>query len=464
MSVPEAKQPPPPLDPSLTPPPASRIRYRVLGLLALMTFVLYLDRICIAQAETSIRRDLGLTKTQTGYIFAAFTLAYGLFELPAGYLGDRYGSRRVLVRIVIWWSAFTALTGMATSYIQLLIVRFLFGAGEAGALPNAARVLQRWFPVTSRGRAHGLITTAMMLGGGLAPLVTAWLIGAVGWRMSFLVLGVIGVVWATAFGIFFREIPAEHPLVNDGELALIAAGRDRADAPDAHGASAAGLSTPWRAIFTSVDFWLLGALMTCSAAVVYMLISWMPTYFKEARGLSDRAAGLNTTIVLLGGAAGCLLGGFSADWLVARLRRSAAWRLMGVSAYLVAASALMWGLRADNLAACTGCLSLCCLAVHTQVPAWWGTMTHISGRHVGVLFAMGNSLGVPAAMASQIVLGTMSDELGRQGYTGRAAWDPLLTQYGLVLLAGAVLWMLVRPDRANIDRVEPSPSEPTTGQ
>ena len=131
------------------------VRYRVLAFLAAMTFVLYLDRVCIGQAGPQIQRDLGISETAWGYVVAAFTLSYALFEFPTGRWGDRFGSRGVLTRIVIWWSLFTALTGAASGLVILLAVRFLFGAGEAGALPNAARVLRAWFPESSRGRARG---------------------------------------------------------------------------------------------------------------------------------------------------------------------------------------------------------------------------------------------------------------------------------------------------------------------
>ena len=137
----------------------TRVRYGVLAFLAAMTFILYLDRSCINQAAPVIKRDLGITETQKGLIFGAFTLAYAIFEIPAGRWGDRYGSRRIMTRIVLWWSFFTALTGAAWGFGSLIAVRFLFGAGEAGALPNSARILRNWFPDSSRGRAQGIVTT-----------------------------------------------------------------------------------------------------------------------------------------------------------------------------------------------------------------------------------------------------------------------------------------------------------------
>ena len=190
-----------------------------------MTFILYLDRSCINQAAPVIKRELGISETQKGFIFSAFALAYALFEIPAGRWGDRFGSRRILTRIVLWWSFFTALTGAAGGFASLLVIRFLFGAGEAGALPNSARILREWFPDSSRGRAQGIVTTAMLLGGAASYTTSQWLIDWVGWRWSFAVFALIGVGWALAFYAWFRDDPAEHPRPNDAERRLISEGR-----------------------------------------------------------------------------------------------------------------------------------------------------------------------------------------------------------------------------------------------
>src|SRR5262249_12202899 len=182
----------------------TRVRFGVLAFLAAMTFVLYLDRACIGQALPVIQRELSLSETNKAAILNAFALAYALFEIPAGRWGDRFGSRGVLTRIVVWWSIFTALTGAAWGFLMLVVVRFLFGAGEAGALPNAARVLREWFPDSSRARAQGLVTAAMMLGGATAPWASQQLINIVGWRWTFVAFAMCGVVWAIAFYVWFR--------------------------------------------------------------------------------------------------------------------------------------------------------------------------------------------------------------------------------------------------------------------
>ncbi|MFO0846025.1 MAG: MFS transporter [Gemmataceae bacterium] len=208
---------------SIPPAPPSRARIGVLAFLCTLTFVLYLDRVCIAQALPRIRDDLGLSLKEGAYVLMAFQLAYGLFEVPTGHWGDRIGSRAVLTRIAVWWSLFTALTAACTGLYSLLAVRFLFGVGEAGALPNVARVVARWFPQPERGRVTGIVQTTMVLGGATSPLLAAYIIESLGCRWAFVLFGTTGVVWA-AFFRWFRDDPAQHPQVNPGELAALGDG------------------------------------------------------------------------------------------------------------------------------------------------------------------------------------------------------------------------------------------------
>ena len=166
-------------------PDPTRARFILALWLCGLTGILYLDRICMSQAVVPIQRELGLSNTEISYVMMAFTLAYGLFEIPTGRMGDRFGSRTVLTRIVLWWSVFTALTGACSGLITLLIVRFLFGVGEAGAFPNAIRVIARWYPLRERGRIQGVMLASAQFGAVLAPVGAAWLIETLGWRWTF---------------------------------------------------------------------------------------------------------------------------------------------------------------------------------------------------------------------------------------------------------------------------------------
>src|SRR5882724_4025997 len=205
----------------------TNVRYQVLGWTCALSMLTYIDRVCIKQVEPEMTQALGLSTQQFAWVFAAFGLAYALFEVPSGWLGDRFGPRRVLCRIVLWWSVFTALTGLVfrfsldlgwfvfDSLTLLLLIRFLFGAGEAGAYPNIARAMRNWFPYGRRGLAQGLLWMFGRWGGAFAPFLIGAFTVFLGWPGAFVAFGVLGICWVAAFAIFFRDHPDRHPGVND---------------------------------------------------------------------------------------------------------------------------------------------------------------------------------------------------------------------------------------------------------
>src|ERR1051325_6865885 len=271
----------------------SRARFTLLRFAFALSVVTYLDRVCIATAATSIREDLHLSAVQMGWIFSAFTLAYAIFEIPSGWLGDMIGPRKVLTRIVLWWSVFTVATGVAWNYASMLTFRFLFGAGEAGAFPNSSRSFSQWFPTKERGRAHGIIFMGTRLGGALAPPLGVALIAATGWRGSFWTFGSVGVFWAILWWRWFRDDPAKHPSVNAEELRIIQEGR-AADAVYRR-------QIEWKALLNAN---LLFICLTYFAFGygLYFYLTWLQTYLREARGFSATQAGLLASVVLLCGA------------------------------------------------------------------------------------------------------------------------------------------------------------------
>lgn len=419
-------------------PPRSRARLLLAAWLCGLTAILYLDRVCMAQAVVPMQAELGLSNTEVGYALMAFTLAYGLFEVPAGRLGDRYGSRWVLTRIVVWWSVFTALTGAVGGLASLVVVRFLFGAGEAGALPNAARVVARWYPAGERGRVQGLILSAAQAGAVVAPAGAAVLIEAVGWRAAFAIFGAVGVVWAVGFARWFRDDPANHPGVNAAELEHIRGGRP-ADAPAAAG------PVPWRAVLTNRGVAALGLMMVLGAFYTYFFYSWFPKYLVAARGVGNVEAGLLASLVMAGSAAGMLLGGGLADRLAARsVDPVRARRHLGATCYLVSAAALALGRLPDDPRLLALLWGLSFGAMHVTLPNWWTLAIPQSGRHVGTLCGLMNGLGVLGALSSQWFVGWYADYRAGLGYGGRDAWDPLLSVYVGVLLLNAAVWWAYR--------------------
>lgn len=411
-------------------PPRTNVRFAVLAVLCLLSAVLYLDRICISQALTSIQKDLDLDNTETSYFLMAFTLAYGLFEVPTGRWGDMIGGRRVLTRISLWWSAFTALTGACTGLWSLIVVRFLFGAGEAGAFPNAARVLSRWFPDAERGRAHGIFLAASQIGGALAPLLAGLLIATIGWRWTFAAFGAVGILWAAGFWLWFRDDPAMHSSVNAAEVEHI--GR-RVTSGNVHE------QIPWSAVAVCPSIWFLGIIMTFASFNSYIYFSWFATYLMKGRDVAETTSGFMASMVLTGSAIGTLVGGQVMDKFVLRggLARR---RLMGGTAFLAAAGLLTCALLTQDPWLATILTALCCFMTQSTQPLWWSCTIAVSGRHLGALFGLMNSAGVFGAMTSQYLVGAIADGLGKQGYSGRTQWDPVFQIDVIVLLLAAAMW------------------------
>ena len=431
---------PPPLAAELAPQRPTYVRYGVLAFLCTLALLLYVDRVCIGQAETSISRDLQLSKTQMGWVFNAFILAYCIFEVPTGHWGDRFGSRRVITRIVLWWSAFTALTGLAWGLWPLVVTRFLFGAGEAGAFPNAARVVTRWFPPAERGMARGAITTTSQLGGAITPPLAAFFINQFGWRWTFAIFGVTGIVWAAAFYRWFRDEPGEHPAVGSDELTHIGTPETRTG--DEHHA------IPWGRVVASPNVWLLGTIMTAGATLFYMLFQWYPTYLKEAQGLTEQVSGWFGFVALAGGSIGCITGGLVSDQIIRRTsERKWARRFVG-GGMLALASASLFIVRyvESPLAGALLCASaLFCLQV--SIPTWWTVVAEISGRHGAAMFGLMNGMGGLGVMVLNIAVGRLIDSGKAAGIPLVDCWRPVFDGVAVGLLVGAVCWLLVDATR-----------------
>ncbi|WP_420148672.1 MFS transporter, partial [Spirosoma sp.] len=286
-----------------------KVRYRVLTGLFLLSTITYLDRVCMNVVSKYVKTDLQLDNEQFGWILGAFSLAYALFEIPTGALGDKIGPRRVLTRVVLWWSGFTALTGTAFNFLYLLVVRFLFGIGEAGAYPNASIVIARWFPAVEVGRAQSAIWAAGRLGGSLTPLVVIPLVHAVGWRWAFAVLGMLGVLWATVWYLWFRDEPAHKTGISDTEVQEIEAGRS--GKPTDH-------SIPWTTIIRNPDLWSLMLMCHLFFYGSYFFTNWSSVYFQEGRGLNEDQTKNFISLSYFLGAIGCLVGGVLSDALTKR--------------------------------------------------------------------------------------------------------------------------------------------------
>ena len=404
----------------------SRARYTVLRYTLALAVITYLDRVAISSAAPTIRDELGLSLIQMGWVFSVFTFAYAAFEIPSGWLGDVTGPRNVLTRIVLWWSAFTMLTGAAWNFVSLLVVRFLFGIGEAGAFPNISKSFSNWFPTAERGNAHGVIFMGTRLGGALAPPLIVLLMAAVGWRAAFVVFGAIGVVWCLFWNRWFTDDPAAHPSVNAAELATI-----RSGLPPPSAAPALG----WRHLLSG-NVILLCLMYFTMPYTLYFNLTWLPTYLKEVRGFTVQQAGYVAGLVLLAGALANWVGGRLTDFLVRRyglrVGRSLGAVTLPLSGLVLLAAALV-----ENRFAAAALFALTLGIADLCVSACWAMCHDIGGPRAGTIGGAMNTVGNIGGAISPLVV----------GYTVQW-WDswtlPFFITAG-VYLSGGILTLLVDP-------------------
>ena len=410
--------------------PTSRVRYRVLAFAVMLAGITYLDRVCISLTAPAMMRDLGLSKVQMSLVFSAFTLAYGLFEIPTGWWGDRIGTRRVLTRIVIWWSSFTMFTAGAFSYASLLVIRFLFGIGEAGAWPNAAKTFSRWFPVTERGTAQGIFFMGAHLAGGLTPLLVTAMLTRMHWRSVFLVFGAVGFVWAATWYWWFRDEPEQHASVSPAELAHIQQGRGKATS---HQLSAAA----WKNILTNRSLIALCLAYFTQTYGFYFFITWMPTYLENARGFTSTMLGVMAGLPLVMSAVADIFGGLTTDWATKRFGLRVGRCGVGGICYLFASVLLIIGTATQHNILAVILISLALASSNFLLGASWSACTDIAGDHAGTVSACMNTAGQIGGFLSPIVAALFVEKYG--------SWSAPLYVCGILYFFGALCWWLVDP-------------------
>jgi MFS family permease len=367
-----------------------------------------------------------------GVVFSAFALAYAAFEIPTASWADRSGTRLVLTRIVVWWSSFTLATALAFNHLSLIIVRFLFGAGEAGAWPSAARTFSRWVPRPERGRVQGIFFAGAHLAAGVTPIIVINLLKVVSWRAIFGMFAMLGFAWAVAWWRWFRDDPDEHPEVNDAERALIAADREPATA---HHASA----DFWRRLATHRNIWSLCLMYFANSYAFYFCITWLPAYLEERHGFAAGWLGLAAGLPMLLAVVADLLGGVATDWAVVRFGPRLGRCAVGGSAYLVAAAAMLVAATSASAVVAAGGIACAVAASMFTLGAAWGTCLDIGGDHAGVVSAAMNTSGQIGSILCPPMVIWLKNRSGD--------WNaPLLLIAGLFLV-GALGWALVDPRR-----------------
>lgn len=395
----------------------TRVRYGVLGFACSLAAITYLDRLCIGSASEKgyLPAALGLQgSADLRAAFTAFSLAYAIFEVPTGWLGDVFGPRVTLIRIVIWWSFFTALTALAgvavagytvVGLTALVVIRFLFGMGEAGAFPNITRALHNWFPLTERGMAQGFIWMSGRLMGGLTPLIWTALVVWAGlpWRYAFVLFGLTGLAWCVAFAAWFRNRPEEKETVNDAELALIRAGT-------AGATEKAHANVPWGDLLRSGNLWAICLMYFLMSYPWYFNVNYLPAYLEEMHGV-DKASAIGSFAKggpLILGAIGCLAGGWLTD---AYLRRTGnrKWgrRVFGMIGHGVCVPLYLFCLIAPGPVAFALAFALTGFFNDLAMGSAWATCQDIGRRHAAIVAGCMNTVGNLGGAASSWVIGDL---------------------------------------------------------
>jgi MFS transporter, ACS family, glucarate transporter len=408
----------------------TRVRRKVLAMTMALAAITYLDRVAIGVTRPYIAHDLNLTPTQMGYVFSAFYLSYALFEIPTGWWGDKVGTRKVLTRIVIWWSAFTVFTGFAWSYSSLLLIRFMFGAGEAGAWPNVARTFSRWFPRRDRGTVQGTFFMGAHLAGGLTPLVATALLVYMDWRTLFVVFGSIGFIWALAWYWWFRDTPAEHPAVSAAERTFIEDGIVKDERPLE--------KTDWSRLLANRTVICLCLMYFTQTFGNAFYVTWLPTYLAST-GLSVGTAAILSGLPLTLSVVADLTGGITTDRAARRLGLRLGRILVGGGALTAAGLFTIAAAFTESPIAGAVLIALGGAASNFLLGAAWGTCIDIGGRRAGALSGAMNTSGQVGAILSPILIALVVQRSGIPA-------APLFVT-GMLFLLGAVAWLWVDPTK-----------------
>jgi ACS family D-galactonate transporter-like MFS transporter len=405
-----------------------KIRHVVLFVLCLMYFIAYIDRVNISVAGPTLRKELGLTPTELGLIFAAFAYPYAAMQIVGGWASDRFGPRRVLAALSLLWAMATIMTGLSWSVASLVAFRILVGVGEGGAFPTATRAFTSWLPVRERGFAQGITHSFARLGGAVTPPIVLAIVARYGWREAFYVLGATSLAWTAVWVASYTDTPDEHPWVSSSELAEIHAGSE---------STGAGRGpTPWRQILSRM--WLVTVVDFCYGWSLWVFLTWLPSYLSDARGFEPDQIALMTTLPLLCGVVGDTLGGVMSD---AIFRRTGNLRLARRLLLVVGlGGAFAFILPAIVTGSALGAVSLLAAAfffLELTNAVLWTLPLDIAGPYAGTAGGVMNTGFGVAGMISPVVFGVLIQRTGRYEL-------PFFISAGL-LLVGAVCSMRIDP-------------------
>ncbi len=440
---------------------ATRTRYFVVVYAIVLAVIQYIDRVAISQAKDGIVKDMAFTDAQMGAIFAAFGFSYALFEIPTGWLGDKIGARKVLVRVVLWWSFFTAATGWAWNFVSMWITRFLFGAGEAGCFPNLTKAFSIWLPKDERTRAQALMWMGARWGGAFTPLLVVLVMSLMSWRMAFQVFAALGVIWAIFFWMWFRDNPRDHKGVNAAELELLKENEANATG---HG------NVPWTKLITKPSMWLLWGQYFCLSYGWYFFVTWLPDYLNTngrpilsndfLRWLAAQMEGsvrpdliqpilkaVLAGVPLFFGGFGSLFAGMISTKLIAggagvvKVRRT-----FGFLGFAGASGLLMTSFYIKDPLLAMLAMGMASFCNDMTMPGSWSSCMDIGGKYAGTVSGSMNMMGNFGGMVGPFVVGVVLAATTVTTATGTTKnWELVFAISSAIYFLGAFFWLLIDP-------------------
>ena len=401
----------------------------ILVMLVILGMVTFLDRINISVAGSSIMHDLHLSPAQWGWVQSAFILSYGLLQIPMGALGDRFGHRNILAAIVLWWSAFTAFTGMAGGLMSLLVIRFMFGIGEAGSSPCSTGVISRWFEKDEVGKAQGYVWAASRMGGALTPFVVIPVMVTVGWRAAFYLLGALGVIWAIVWWLYYRDSRETS----------------RASSPRNTSSISSTSSLPWSSILGNRQFWLICGMYFFYAFGSWFFFSWFPTFMELGRGFDKTELTYAVAVPFIMSMMGNIAGGHLTDRLTKRYGIKIGRKALGSTSLAVSAVCMFLAAFIPGKMAVFVFLSLCFGIFDLMLPSAWALCIDLGKRHAGTISGAMNTAGNIGGFCCGILFGELVQQSGN--------YNLPLYMIAVMLIISAVLFFFINPEKPIIEEV-----------
>ena len=395
----------------------------ILIMLVVLGMVTFLDRINISVAGSSIMHDLNLSPAEWGWVQSAFILSYGLMQIPMGALGDRFGHRKILAAIVLWWSLFTAFTGLAGGLASLLVIRFMFGIGEAGSSPCSTGVISRWFEKDEVGKAQGYVWAASRMGGALTPFVVIPVMVTVGWRAAFYLLGALGIVWAVVWYWYYRDAGAPGTSQDTG-----LSGESKMD---------------WRRLLGNRQFWLICSMYFFYAFGSWFFFSWFPTFMELGRGFDKTELTYAVAVPFIMSMIGNITGGHLTDKLSRRYGIKTGRKALGSTSLAVSAVCMFLAAFIPGKMAVFIFLSLCFGIFDLMLPSAWALCIDLGKRQAGTLSGAMNTAGNIGGFCCGILFGELVQQSGN--------YNLPLYMIAVMLVVSAILFAFINPEKPIIE-------------